>query len=61
MAGLKVPILVYVIGEAMSGGAMVGVSDYTAMLSNSVYSVISLKDVLGFCGRIRHICLRLVR
>lgn len=48
MAGLKVPILVYVIGEAMSGGAMaMGVSDYTAMLSNSVYSVISPEGCSG--------------
>ena len=42
------PILVYVIGEAMSGGAMaMGVSDYTAMLSNSVYSVISPEGCSG--------------
>jgi acetyl-CoA carboxylase carboxyl transferase subunit alpha len=48
MAGLKVPILVYVIGEAMSGGAMaMGVSDYTAMLSHSVYSVISPEGCSG--------------
>lgn len=48
MTGLKVPIIVYVIGEAMSGGAMaMGVSDYTAMLSNSVYSVISPEGCSG--------------
>ncbi len=48
MVGLKVPIIVYVIGEAMSGGAMaMGVSDYTAMLTNSVYSVISPEGCSG--------------
>lgn len=48
MTGLKVPIIVYVIGEAMSGGAMaMGVSDYTAMLANSVYSVISPEGCSG--------------
>lgn len=48
MTGLSVPILVYVIGEAMSGGAMaMGVSDYTAMLQYSVYSVISPEGCSG--------------
>lgn len=42
MTGIKVPIIVFVIGEAMSGGAMaMGVSDHTVMLSHAVYSVIS--------------------
>ena len=59
MTGLKVPIIVYVIGEAMSGGAMaMGVSDYTAMLANSVYSVISPEGALGFSGKINCICKR---
>ncbi|MEC8882816.1 MAG: carboxyltransferase subunit alpha [Pseudomonadota bacterium] len=48
MTGLKVPIVVFVIGEAMSGGAMaMGVSDYTVMLSNSIYSVISPEGCSG--------------
>lgn len=42
MARLKVPILVVVIGEGGSGGALgIGVGDRVAMLSSSVYSVIS--------------------
>lgn len=48
MTSLTVPIVVFVIGEAMSGGAMaMGVSDCTVMLSNSVYSVISPEGCSG--------------
>lgn len=48
MTGLRVPIIVFVIGEAMSGGAMaMGVSDHTVMLSNSIYSVISPEGCSG--------------
>jgi acetyl-CoA carboxylase carboxyl transferase subunit alpha len=42
MAGLKVPIIVVVIGEGGSGGALaIGVGDRVLMLENAVYSVIS--------------------
>jgi acetyl-CoA carboxylase carboxyl transferase subunit alpha len=42
MAKLKVPILVTVIGEGGSGGALaIGVGDQILMLENAVYSVIS--------------------
>jgi acetyl-CoA carboxylase carboxyl transferase subunit alpha len=42
MAKLKVPVLVTVIGEGGSGGALaIGVGDQVLMLENAVYSVIS--------------------
>ena len=42
MAKLSVPILVTVIGEGGSGGALaIGVGDQVLMLENSIYSVIS--------------------
>lgn len=42
MAKLRVPILVTVIGEGGSGGALaIGVGDQVLMLENAVYSVIS--------------------
>ena len=42
MAKLKIPILVTVIGEGGSGGALaIGVGDQVLMLENAVYSVIS--------------------
>lgn len=42
MARLTVPIIVYVIGEGGSGGALaLGVGDHVAMLENAIYSVIS--------------------
>jgi len=42
MALIKVPILVYVIGEGGSGGALaLGVGDHICILQNAVYSVIS--------------------
>lgn len=42
MAKLKVPVLVTVIGEGGSGGALaIGVGDQVMMLENSIYSVIS--------------------
>jgi acetyl-CoA carboxylase carboxyl transferase subunit alpha len=42
MAKLKVPILVTVIGEGGSGGALaIGVGDQVLMLENAIYSVIS--------------------
>lgn len=42
MANLKTPILVYVIGEGASGGALgIGIGDRIFMLENTWYSVIS--------------------
>lgn len=42
MAGLKTPIVVVVIGEAASGGALaIAVGDMIGMLENSYYSVIT--------------------
>lgn len=42
MAGLKTPIIVIVIGEGCSGGALgMGVGDVVAMLEHAYYSVIS--------------------
>jgi acetyl-CoA carboxylase carboxyl transferase subunit alpha len=42
MAGLKVPIIVIVIGEGGSGGALgIGVGDRVFVLENAYYSVIS--------------------
>jgi acetyl-CoA carboxylase carboxyl transferase subunit alpha len=42
MAKLKVPVMVTVIGEGGSGGALaIGVGDQVMMLENAVYSVIS--------------------
>jgi len=42
MASLKVPIIVVIIGEGGSGGALaIGIGDRVLMMENSVYSVIS--------------------
>jgi acetyl-CoA carboxylase carboxyl transferase subunit alpha len=42
MAGLKVPVIVVVIGEGGSGGALaIGVGDRVLMMENAIYSVIS--------------------
>ncbi len=42
MAGLKVPIVVLVLGEGGSGGALaIGVGDRILMMENAVYSVIT--------------------
>jgi acetyl-CoA carboxylase carboxyl transferase subunit alpha len=42
MAALKVPIIVVVIGEGGSGGALaIGIGDRVLMMENSIYSVIS--------------------
>lgn len=42
MSTLQTPIIVVVIGEGGSGGALgIGVGDYVLMLENSIYSVIS--------------------
>src|SRR6476620_3142068 len=42
MAGIKVPIIVVVLGEGGSGGALaIGIGDRVLMMENSIYSVIS--------------------
>lgn len=42
MAGLKVPVIVVVLGEGGSGGALaIGIGDRILMMENAVYSVIS--------------------
>jgi acetyl-CoA carboxylase carboxyl transferase subunit alpha len=42
IAKLKIPIIVTVIGEGGSGGALaIGIGDYVLMLENAIYSVIS--------------------
>ena len=42
MAGLRVPVVVVVIGEGGSGGALaIGIGDRVLMMENSIYSVIS--------------------
>ena len=42
MAGLKVPIMIFVVGEGGSGGALgIGVGDRIFVLENAYYSVIS--------------------
>ncbi|MFZ1701110.1 MAG: acetyl-CoA carboxylase carboxyltransferase subunit alpha [Pyrinomonadaceae bacterium] len=42
MAGLKVPIVVVVLGEGGSGGALaIGIGDRVLMMENAVYSVIT--------------------
>ena len=42
MSALKVPILVFVIGEGSSGGALaIGVGDRIVMLENAIYSILS--------------------
>lgn len=42
MAGMKVPIIVVVLGEGGSGGALaIGIGDRVLMMENAVYSVIS--------------------
>jgi acetyl-CoA carboxylase carboxyl transferase subunit alpha len=52
MAELKVPVIVTIIGEGGSGGALaIAVGDTVQMLQYSTYSVISPEAVLPFCGR----------
>ncbi len=42
MAMIKTPILIYIIGEGGSGGALaLGVGDHVCMFENAIYSVIS--------------------
>lgn len=52
MTRLKVPIIVIVIGEGASGGALgIGVGDKTLMLENSWYSVISPENCSSILWR----------
>src|SRR5204863_3749255 len=42
MAGLRVPVIVVILGEGGSGGALaIGIGDTVLMLENAVYSVIT--------------------
>lgn len=42
MSDLKVPIIVFVIGEGSSGGALaIGLGDRILMLENAIYSILS--------------------
>ncbi|MCX7764007.1 MAG: acetyl-CoA carboxylase carboxyltransferase subunit alpha [Bacteroidia bacterium] len=52
MAQLRVPILVFIIGEGASGGALgIGVGDKVYMLENSWYSVISPESCASILWR----------
>jgi acetyl-CoA carboxylase carboxyl transferase alpha subunit len=52
MAGLRVPIVCLVLGEAGSGGALaIGMGDRIAMLSNAYYTVISPEGAASILGR----------
>ncbi|MFH1878537.1 MAG: acetyl-CoA carboxylase carboxyltransferase subunit alpha [Candidatus Omnitrophota bacterium] len=54
MAGLKVPIVVFVIGEGGSGGALgIGVGDRVFVLENAYYSVISPEGCAAILWRDR--------
>jgi len=54
MARLKAPVYICVIGEGGSGGALgVGVGDWTAMLENAYYSVISPEGCAAILWRDR--------
>lgn len=54
MAGLKVPILIFVIGEGGSGGALgIGVGDRVFVLENAYYSVISPEGCAAILWRDR--------
>jgi len=42
MAGLKIPVIIVVLGEGGSGGALaIGIGDRVLMMENAIYSVIS--------------------
>ena len=54
MSGIKVPILVFVIGEGGSGGALgIGVGDRVYVLENAYYSVISPEGCAAILWRER--------
>lgn len=54
MSGLKVPIIVFVIGEGGSGGALgIGVGDRIFVLENAYYSVISPEGCAAILWRER--------
>ena len=51
---LKVPTLAIIIGEGGSGGAIaLASSSKVLMFENAIYSVISQRGVLLFCGEIQ--------
>ena len=53
MTRLKVPIIVVIIGEGASGGALgIGVGDKVLMLENTWYSVFLLNHVVLFYGAV---------
>lgn len=52
MSDLKVPIIAVIIGEGGSGGALaLGLADEVWMLEETIYAVLSQKDLLRFCGK----------
>jgi acetyl-CoA carboxylase carboxyl transferase subunit alpha len=52
MFSLSVPVIVLVIGEGMSGGALgIGVGDRVLVLEHSIYSVISPEGCIGILWR----------
>ncbi len=54
MAGLKVPIIVFVVGEGGSGGALgIGIGDRIFVLENAYYSVISPEGCAAILWRER--------
>ncbi len=54
MAGLKIPIIIFVIGEGGSGGALgIGVGDRIYVLENAYYSVISPEGCAAILWRER--------
>jgi len=56
-AGLRVPIVCVVLGEAGSGGALaIGMGDRIAMLSNAYYTVISPEGAASILGRYKLFC-----
>jgi len=56
MSHLPVPIIVVVIGEGASGGALgIGVGDRVLMFENAWYSVISPESCSAFFGGVGNI------
>src|SRR2546430_8528564 len=52
MSKLTVPVLVTVIGEGGSGGALaIGIGDQVLMFENAIYSVISPEGCAAFLGK----------
>ena len=56
MSDLKVPIIAIIIGEGGSGGALaLAVADKVWMLENTIYSILSLKDLQLSSGKTAHV------